>query len=140
MSKCWSFLFLAASWFCFKTDSVAGICSPPMYGLGCNYTCHCNTVNCHAVTGCSGGCDGGWHGSNCNKENIALKKHTSQSSYFSEWWKNSSLAVDGSLVQGSGAEYCMFTEPGHPYTWWQVDLDKEYYIHKLAVHFRKWRK
>ncbi|XP_041374570.1 multiple epidermal growth factor-like domains protein 10 [Gigantopelta aegis] len=138
MSKCWPFLIVAASWFCFQTDSVAGICIPPMYGLDCNYTCHCYTSNCDSVIGCSGGCDKGWHGSNCNKENIALKQRTSQSSYFSGWWKNSSLAVDGSLVQGSGAEYCMFTEPGHPYTWWQVDLDKEYYIHKLAVHFRKW--
>ncbi|XP_041374579.1 uncharacterized protein LOC121387499 [Gigantopelta aegis] len=104
MSKCWSFLLLAASWLCFKTDSVAGICSPRMYGSQCNYTCHCDDVDCDDVTGCSRRCDRGWHGSNCNKENIALH---SQSSYDPNWRKDPSLAVDGNLDQGYQAANCI---------------------------------
>ncbi|XP_041374091.1 uncharacterized protein LOC121387133 [Gigantopelta aegis] len=70
------------------------------------------------------------------QENIALDKPASQSSYESIWWKNASLAVDGNLNQGARAVNCMFTGTGYPSTWWQVDLGREYYIHKLAVHFR----
>ncbi|XP_041374099.1 protein draper-like [Gigantopelta aegis] len=85
----------------------AGICSPRMYGLHCNYTCHCDAVDCDDVTGCQRRCHRGWHGSNCNEENIALDKPASQSSHHSRWWKNASLAVDGNLNQGyQAANFC----------------------------------
>ncbi|XP_041374089.1 uncharacterized protein LOC121387131 [Gigantopelta aegis] len=93
MSKCWSFLFLTASWFCFETDSVAGACTQGKYGLDCSYTCHCDVSRCHNVIGCSGNCNKGWSGTKCTIANIAFNKRTSQSSYLRSWWKNSSLAI-----------------------------------------------
>ncbi|XP_041374568.1 multiple epidermal growth factor-like domains protein 10 isoform X3 [Gigantopelta aegis] len=111
-----------------------GACTPGTYGLDCSYTCHC-TTNCNGVTGCSGRCQRGWSGPKCNKENIALDKGTSQSSY----WKTrvkSSRAVDGSLQTRFGDHSCIHTAIGRPFTWWQVDLGSELYIHKLAIHLR----
>ncbi|XP_041346690.1 uncharacterized protein LOC121366235 [Gigantopelta aegis] len=134
MSTCWSCLILVASWICFQTHSVSGACTPGTYGLDCSYTCHCST-NCNDVTGCFGSCQRGWSGLKCNNENIALGKLTSQSSHYSTWIK-SSRAVDGSLKTLFTQNSCIHTALGYPFTWWQVDLGSEFYIHKLAIYFR----
>ncbi|XP_041374142.1 uncharacterized protein LOC121387183 [Gigantopelta aegis] len=68
-------------------------------------------------------------------ENIALDKVTTQSSYYRQV-QYSSLAVDGNLTQGSYANNCIHTATMDPFTWWQVDIGREYYIHKIAIHFR----
>ncbi|XP_041374108.1 protein jagged-1-like [Gigantopelta aegis] len=135
MSKCWACLLLVASFICFKTHSVSGACTPGTYGLGCSYACHCST-NCNDVIGCSGSCLRGWSGPKCNKENIALDKGTNQNSYWETWMK-SARAVDGSLKTRFQYNSCIHTAGGRPFTWWKVDLAEDYYIHKLAIYFRR---
>ncbi|XP_041374111.1 uncharacterized protein LOC121387152 [Gigantopelta aegis] len=48
----------------------------------------------------------------------------------------SSRAVDGSLKTHFDDNSCIHTATGRPFTWWQVDLGIEFYIHKLAIHLR----
>ncbi|XP_041372618.1 multiple epidermal growth factor-like domains protein 10 [Gigantopelta aegis] len=68
-------------------------------------------------------------------QNIALLKTTYQSSYYDDILPNSSvLAVDGSRKADKGS-YCILTG-AQTYTWWEVDLRRSYYIHKLAIYFR----
>ncbi|XP_041374077.1 uncharacterized protein LOC121387119 [Gigantopelta aegis] len=134
MSKCWSCLLLVASWICFKTHSVSGACESGQYGLDCSYTCHCDAANCNGVTGCSGNCQKGWFGPKCTTENVALRKTTYQSSYVPNYTHVAVLAVDGDHRTTGG--FCMVTGVNLPYTWWEVDLERDYYIHKLAIYFR----
>ncbi|XP_041346778.1 fucolectin-4-like, partial [Gigantopelta aegis] len=68
-------------------------------------------------------------------ENIALGKVTSQSSYYATG-VNSSRAVDGNLKTRFYDNSCIHTATRRPFTWWQVDLGSEFYIHKLAIYFR----
>ncbi|XP_041374069.1 uncharacterized protein LOC121387111 [Gigantopelta aegis] len=137
MSKCLSSLLLVASWIwiCFKTHSVSGACELGTYGLDCNYTCHCDAANCHEVTGCSGSCQKGWSGLRCTTENIALQKTTYQSSYIPGYTDVAVLAVDGDR-RANGGGFCIITGVNLPYTWWEVDLERDYYIHKLDIYFR----
>ncbi|XP_041374128.1 multiple epidermal growth factor-like domains protein 10 [Gigantopelta aegis] len=116
--------------------SLLGACTAGTYGLDCSYTCHCDALNCDDVTGCSGNCNEGWSGPNCTRENVALGKATTQSSYQPNTWANSSLAVDGNLTEGFSGRYCILTGFTDASTWWQLDLGRKYYTHKLAVHFR----
>ncbi|XP_041374097.1 protein draper-like [Gigantopelta aegis] len=135
MSTYWSCLLLIASWICFQTHSVSGACTSGTYGLDCNYTCHCNTRNCNDVTGCSDTCNKGWSGPKCNIQNIALGKVTMQSSY----WRNSinsSRAVDGMMNTKFTENSCIHTGIWSSLEWWQVDLGRNIYIHKLAIYFR----
>ncbi|XP_041374102.1 multiple epidermal growth factor-like domains protein 10 [Gigantopelta aegis] len=137
MSVSWAYLclILLTSWIVLKPDSVSGACPTGKYGLDCSYACHCNVFRCHNVTGCSGNCNNGWSGPKCTIENVALLKTTYQSSYYDVLPRNvSELAVDGSRITDSGG-LCILTG-AQPYTWWEVDLGRNYYIHKLAIYFR----
>ncbi|XP_041374107.1 multiple epidermal growth factor-like domains protein 10 [Gigantopelta aegis] len=119
----------------FKYRLRSGICNSGTYGLDCSYTCHC-TTNCNDVTGCSGSCKRGWFGSTCSLENVALGNITTMSSYFEYSSGASPLAVDGDLNKIWNTVNCIHTATTDPFTWWQVDLGREFYIHKLAIHFR----
>ncbi|XP_041374924.1 multiple epidermal growth factor-like domains protein 11 [Gigantopelta aegis] len=134
MSKCWSCLLLVASWIYFKTHSVSDACSFGKYGLNCSYTCHCTADNCYG-TGCSDNCEEGWSGSKCTKENVAVNKTAYQSALFKDGSANGPLtAVDGNNNQNNN--YCLLTDTGHEYTWWEVDLGRDYYIHHTVIYFR----
>ncbi|XP_041348900.1 cell death abnormality protein 1-like [Gigantopelta aegis] len=134
MSKCWSSLLLVASWICFKTHSVSGACMSGKYGLDCSYTCHCNAANCNDINGCSSSCQERWSGPRCTTENVALQKTTYQSSYIPGYTDVAVLAVDGNRRAYGGV--CMITGTNMPYTWWEIDLGRDYYIHKLDIYFR----
>ncbi|XP_041357586.1 uncharacterized protein LOC121374547 [Gigantopelta aegis] len=72
-------------------------------------------------------------------ENVAFRKTADQSSYYPSWIQSASYAVDGDTTQST----CMFTNVNQPYTWWEVDLGKEYFIHQVVIYFRtnwKWRR
>ncbi|XP_041374110.1 multiple epidermal growth factor-like domains protein 10 [Gigantopelta aegis] len=70
-----------------------------------------------------------------NMENIALDKGTRQSSYWKKWIK-SSRAVDGRMSTRFSEGSCIHTGISSSFEWWQVDLGRECYIHKLTIHFR----
>ncbi|XP_041346934.1 multiple epidermal growth factor-like domains protein 11, partial [Gigantopelta aegis] len=107
-------------------------CMSGKYGLDCSYTCHCGADNCNEVTGCSGSCQEGWLGPRCTTENIALRKTTYQSSYIPEYTHIAENAVDGNREEGK----CMITGVNLPFTWWEVNLGEDYYIHTLDIYFR----
>ncbi|XP_041374466.1 multiple epidermal growth factor-like domains protein 10 isoform X2 [Gigantopelta aegis] len=108
---------------------------PGKCGLDCSYTCHCDAADCIDVTGCSGSCQEGWSGPTCTKENVALRKTTYQSSYYPKFTHVAVLAVNGDRRAGGGG-FCIITGVNQPYTWWEVDLGRDYYIHKLDIYFR----
>ncbi|XP_041349415.1 uncharacterized protein LOC121368732 [Gigantopelta aegis] len=135
MSKYLSFLLLVASWVYFNTRSVSGACESGKYGLDCSYTCHCDPATCNDVTGCSRNCQKGWFGPKCTKENVALRKTTYQSSYITGFTDVAEHAVDGNRFTIGGGP-CIITGVNQPYTWWEVDLERDYYIHKLDIYFR----
>ncbi|XP_041349419.1 protein draper-like [Gigantopelta aegis] len=135
MSKFWSCVFLVTSWICFKTHSVSGACMSGRYGLDCNYTCHCDAANCEDVTGCSGSCKKGWSGPRCTTENVALLENAYQSSYLLNYQDVAEHAVDGNRYAIGGGP-CIITGVNLPHTWWEVDLGRDYYIHKLDIYFR----
>ncbi|XP_041374072.1 multiple epidermal growth factor-like domains protein 10 [Gigantopelta aegis] len=119
----------------FLGSDISGACESGKYGLDCSYTCNCDAANCHDVTGCSGSCREGWSGPRCTTENVALLKTTYQSSYYDGIPRNSSAhAVDGSRKTDNGV-FCILTD-AQPYTWWEVDLGRNYYIHNLVIYFR----
>ncbi|XP_041374088.1 multiple epidermal growth factor-like domains protein 10 [Gigantopelta aegis] len=137
MSTCWARLLFVASWICFNTYSVSGTCMSGKYGLDCSYTCHCDAANCNNVTGCSGSCLEGWSGPRCTKGNIGLRKTAYQSSFYIGFESHSPrLAVDGKLEQGDYAKKCIITGGGQKNSWWEVDLQRDYYIHDVVIHFR----
>ncbi|XP_041374065.1 multiple epidermal growth factor-like domains protein 10 [Gigantopelta aegis] len=114
-----------------------GACTAGTYGLDCSYTCHCGTANCDDITGCSGNCEEEWSGPKCNKGNIALKKTAYQSSFYNGYTSyRPDFAVDGDLTQGWYAANCILTGYSQSYSWWEVDLQRDYYIHNVVVHFR----
>ncbi|XP_041346895.1 multiple epidermal growth factor-like domains protein 11, partial [Gigantopelta aegis] len=135
MSTWLTTVFLCVMWTSIKTDTASGVCPEGHYGLDCSYTCHC-TSGCDSVTGCSGGCTKGWSGPKCTIENVALNKTAYQSGYHPTVVHPPSYAVDGNTDQGSYGSLCIVTPSLEPYTWWEVDLGRPYYIHQLAVHFR----
>ncbi|XP_041357557.1 uncharacterized protein LOC121374520 [Gigantopelta aegis] len=70
-------------------------------------------------------------------ENVAVGKTADQSSYLSNWIKNATNAVDGSIAT------CIHTDVGKDNSWWEVDMGKEYFIHQVGIYFRtgwKWRR
>ncbi|XP_041379689.1 multiple epidermal growth factor-like domains protein 10, partial [Gigantopelta aegis] len=110
-------------------------CMSGKYGLDCSYTCHCDAADCNDVTGCSGSCQERWSGPTCTKENIALQKTAYQSSYTTGYTHVAVIAVNGDR-RANGGGVCIITDVNKPYTWWEVDLGRDYYIHKLDIYFR----
>ncbi|XP_041347309.1 uncharacterized protein LOC121367260 [Gigantopelta aegis] len=129
MSNCLTFVFLFVMWICIQIRTVSGVCLDGRYGLDCSYTCHC-TSGCNDVTGCSGNCTKGWSGPTCNMNNLALNKPASQSSHYNGDSTPPSNGVDGDYTSQ------IFTDI-HQDNWWEVDLEKAYYIHNVTVHFRR---
>ncbi|XP_041374075.1 multiple epidermal growth factor-like domains protein 10 [Gigantopelta aegis] len=69
--------------------------------------------------------------------NIALKKTAYQSSfYIGHESQSPRLAIDGDLTQGSYAANCILAGDGQSNSWWEVDLQRDYYIHNVVIHFR----
>ena len=69
-------------------------------------------------------------------ENVALNKPATMSSYSYYPEGGPSHAVDGDLTQGFFGSNCILTSVSYPFTWWQVDLGSEFYVHKLDIHFK----
>ncbi|XP_041379326.1 neurogenic locus notch homolog protein 2-like [Gigantopelta aegis] len=73
-------------------------------------------------------------------ENVAVGKTAYQSSYLAG--VPAGNAVDGNISQ-SDARYSILTNVNQPYTWWEVDLSQEYFIHQVVIYFRAdftWRR
>ncbi|ESO97539.1 hypothetical protein LOTGIDRAFT_152632 [Lottia gigantea] len=97
----------------------------------------------YCLGSCSTGvCEIGWSGPNCQKENVALNKSASQSSYFFFYYP-SEYAVDGNtshlryIGNGSGQSKCIFTNTGVDFAWWTVDLREEYPIRDVKIYYRE---
>ena len=69
-------------------------------------------------------------------ENVALDKQALMSSYWEYPKRGPSHAVDGDLNQGNKGTNCIRTSRNVKPTWWQVDLGRDFYVHKMDIHFR----
>ncbi|XP_041379174.1 neurogenic locus notch homolog protein 1-like, partial [Gigantopelta aegis] len=72
--------------------------------------------------------------------NVAVGKTAYQSSYLAG--TPAGNAVDDNIIQ-SDAGLCILTNISQPYTWWEVDLGQEYFIHQVVIYFRtdwEWRR
>ncbi|KAL8585202.1 hypothetical protein ACOMHN_013217 [Nucella lapillus] len=73
---------------------------------------------------------------NCNKENVAVGKLATMSSYYSEvgWSGPASLAVDGNT--STFWRSCVHTA-GNNKDWWQVDLGRNYTVSQITIYHRE---
>ena len=66
-------------------------------------------------------------------ENVATNKPAYQSSFYVTR-VSPGKAVDGN-IQSSGG-YCILTNINQPFTWWEVNLGEQYFIHEVIIYFR----
>ncbi|XP_041379140.1 uncharacterized protein LOC121391652 [Gigantopelta aegis] len=72
-------------------------------------------------------------------DNVAVGKTAYQSSHIDN--TPAGNAVDDNTSQSF--KFCIITNVNQPYTWWEVDLGQEYFIHQVVIYFRtdwEWRR
>ena len=67
-------------------------------------------------------------------ENVATNKPAYQSSFY-DTSVLPGKAVDGDITQQPGG-YCILTNTNQPFTWWEVNLGHQYFIHEVIIYFR----
>ncbi|XP_041357561.1 multiple epidermal growth factor-like domains protein 10 [Gigantopelta aegis] len=72
------------------------------------------------------------------RENVAVGKTASQSSYV-----DTSISANNAVDDNTTQLSCILTATNQSYTWWEVDLGEQYFIHEVVIHFRTgwtWRR
>ncbi|XP_046344436.1 multiple epidermal growth factor-like domains protein 10 [Haliotis rufescens] len=125
-------VMLSACWI----KLVTGTCPLGQFGDSCTYPCHCGD-SCDQTTGaCGGDCDAGWVGgerTNCQKENVAYRRHAySPTPLYNTAW-SADKVVDGNRAQSVWSGSC-FNSADNVWSLWTVDLGQQYRLHDVRIY------
>ncbi|XP_048239064.1 multiple epidermal growth factor-like domains protein 6 [Haliotis rufescens] len=116
------------------------------------FDCHCAAVDeeCFpSPTPCSSGCQSGWDGPFCQRQNVAYNKSASQSGVYVDTSDcvpdtpdvqtfcgahGAQLAVDGNDDTDYWHGSCAVTDTSNQSAWWRLDLGATYNISSLQIY------